>query len=81
MRTLIAAAALFIALAASAQQLTVDWIMRDPELLGYAPKNVRWSPDSRRVYFEWKERTRPIQIRCHHPQQTSFFVNVAFAVT
>ncbi|HKO01487.1 MAG TPA: DPP IV N-terminal domain-containing protein, partial [Thermoanaerobaculia bacterium] len=61
MRGLIAAAALFIALAASAQQLTVDWIMRDPELLGYAPKSVRWSPDSRRVYFEWKERTRPIE--------------------
>ena len=61
MRTLIAAAALFIALAASAQQLTVDWITRDPELLGYAPKNVRWSPDSKRVYFEWKERTRPIE--------------------
>ena len=35
--------------------LTVDNIMRGPELIGYAPIGVRWSQDSRHVYFEWKQ--------------------------
>ncbi len=35
--------------------LTVDNIMRGPELIGYAPTSVRWSQDSKRVYFEWKQ--------------------------
>jgi dipeptidyl aminopeptidase/acylaminoacyl peptidase len=61
MKTLIAAVVLLFALAASAQQLSVDWLTRDPDLLGYAPRSVRWSPDSRRVFFEWKERTRPLE--------------------
>ena len=63
MKGLIAAGALLFAFAAAGQQLTVDWITRDPELLGYVPRNVRWSPDSRRVFFEWKERTRPLEAR------------------
>ncbi len=33
--------------------LTVDWIMQGPGLYGYAPKDVRWSRDSQRVYFAW----------------------------
>jgi dipeptidyl aminopeptidase/acylaminoacyl peptidase len=61
MRAAIAVVVLLFALAASAQQLTVDWLTRDPELLGYAPHGVRWSPDSRRVFFDWKERTRPLE--------------------
>ncbi|MDQ3133951.1 MAG: S9 family peptidase [Acidobacteriota bacterium] len=35
-------------------ELTVDSIMRGPALVGYAPSNVVWSQDSRRVYFRWK---------------------------
>jgi dipeptidyl aminopeptidase/acylaminoacyl peptidase len=38
--------------------LTVDNIMRGPELVGYEPAQVRWSGDSREIYFEWKEHTR-----------------------
>jgi dipeptidyl aminopeptidase/acylaminoacyl peptidase len=34
--------------------LTVDSIMRGPELVGFAPTGVRWSGDSQRVYFEWR---------------------------
>src|SRR5262249_16282642 len=34
--------------------LTVDSIMRGPDLLGYEPTRVYWSQDSRRVYFRWK---------------------------
>jgi dipeptidyl aminopeptidase/acylaminoacyl peptidase len=56
-------AALLIASTAFADQLTVDWIARDPELFGYTPRNVRWSPDSKRVFFEWKERTRPLEAK------------------
>jgi dipeptidyl aminopeptidase/acylaminoacyl peptidase len=33
----------------------VDSIMRGPELVGYPPSDVRWSRDSRRVYFRWKQ--------------------------
>jgi dipeptidyl aminopeptidase/acylaminoacyl peptidase len=36
-------------------ELTVDSIMRGPELVGYPPSDVRWSRDSRRVYFRWKQ--------------------------
>ena len=35
-----------------ALNLTIDSIMRGPELVGYPPIGLRWSGDSRRVYFE-----------------------------
>jgi dipeptidyl aminopeptidase/acylaminoacyl peptidase len=34
--------------------LTVDSIMRGPKLVGYAPDDLRWSGDSREIYFEWR---------------------------
>ncbi|MFN8058710.1 MAG: prolyl oligopeptidase family serine peptidase [Vicinamibacterales bacterium] len=34
--------------------LTVDSIMRGPELVGYPPTDLRWSGDSSRLYFEWR---------------------------
>src|SRR5436853_4020545 len=34
--------------------LTVDSIMRGPKLVGYPPTGLRWSGDSRRLYFEWR---------------------------
>lgn len=34
--------------------LTVDNIMRGPELVGNPPSNLRWSGDSRELYFEWR---------------------------
>ncbi|MBK9527520.1 MAG: prolyl oligopeptidase family serine peptidase [Acidobacteria bacterium] len=48
--------------AASAQQavpakqfdLTIDNIMRGPALVGYEPSGVRWSADSKKIYFTWK---------------------------
>jgi len=33
--------------------LTVDSIMRGPELVGNPPSNLRWSGDSQSLYFEW----------------------------
>jgi dipeptidyl aminopeptidase/acylaminoacyl peptidase len=36
-------------------ELTVDSIMRGPELVGYPPSDMRWSRDSQRVYFRWKQ--------------------------
>ncbi|HEV8132562.1 MAG TPA: DPP IV N-terminal domain-containing protein, partial [Acidobacteriota bacterium] len=35
--------------------LTIDSIMRGPDLVGEAPTSVRWSPDSQKIYFEWKK--------------------------
>src|SRR5499426_158431 len=35
-------------------ELTVDSIMRGPDLIGYEPTRVYWSQDGRRVYFRWK---------------------------
>ena len=35
--------------------LTVDSIMRGPDLVGSAPSAVRWSGDSRAVYFDWQK--------------------------
>lgn len=33
--------------------LTVDSIMRGPELVGNPPNNLRWSGDSKDLYFDW----------------------------
>lgn len=35
-------------------ELTIDKIMRGPELVGRAPREVRWSGDGRFVYFRWQ---------------------------
>src|SRR6266511_212868 len=43
-----------IAAAAQAPPLTVEGIMRGPDLVGTAPFNVRFSADGRHVYFRWR---------------------------
>jgi hypothetical protein len=58
-RILIAATALF-AFSLSAE-LTVDYIMRGPNLAGYTPRALRWSPDGKSVYFDWKQYTDPVE--------------------
>ena len=40
--------------------LTIDNIMRGPELVGYEPSAPRWSGDSEKIYFEWKQASDPI---------------------
>lgn len=45
--------------AAQKFELTVDSIMRGPDLVGYAPSGVYWSRDSQRVYFRWKRAGEP----------------------
>ncbi|MDT7604922.1 MAG: hypothetical protein QOF61_2919, partial [Acidobacteriota bacterium] len=40
-------------------ELTVDSIMRGPALVGYPPQDVRWSQDSRKIYFRWKQASEP----------------------
>lgn len=35
--------------------LTVDSIMQGPKLVGYPPNGLRWSGDSQRLYFEWRQ--------------------------
>jgi hypothetical protein len=46
-------------LAASAGEtkfaLTIDNIMRGSGLVGYEPAQIRWSPDSSKIYFQWKK--------------------------
>jgi dipeptidyl aminopeptidase/acylaminoacyl peptidase len=51
------ALALFVFQARTAEKfsLTVDNIMRGPSLVGYPPAQVRWSYDSQRVFFQWKQ--------------------------
>ncbi|HEY3382339.1 MAG TPA: S9 family peptidase [Vicinamibacterales bacterium] len=34
--------------------LTVDSIMRGPKLVGYPPSGLRWSGDSKDLFFEWR---------------------------
>ncbi len=57
--TLPALAVLFVLQAQPANQfaLTVDNIMRGPALVGYEPAGVRWSHDSNRIIFQWKQHT------------------------
>jgi dipeptidyl aminopeptidase/acylaminoacyl peptidase len=40
-------------------ELTVDSIMRGPDLVGYQPAGVYWSQDSQRVFFRWKRAGEP----------------------
>ena len=40
-------------------ELTVDSIMRGPDLVGYAPSGVYWSRDSQKIYFRWKRASEP----------------------
>jgi dipeptidyl aminopeptidase/acylaminoacyl peptidase len=40
--------------------LTIDNIMRGPNLVGYEPSAVRWSHDSNTLYFSWKQHTDPV---------------------
>jgi dipeptidyl aminopeptidase/acylaminoacyl peptidase len=35
------------------ETLTIEKIMRDPKWIGVAPSNIRWSDDSKNVYFNW----------------------------
>src|SRR5579862_9894291 len=35
--------------------LTIDNIMRGPELYGYQPTDIRWSGDGQKIYFQWKQ--------------------------
>ncbi len=34
--------------------LTIDSIMRGPKLVGYPPTDLRWSGDSKELFFEWR---------------------------
>src|SRR5947209_5470613 len=54
------AASLFFASSALAQRpstfdFSIKNIMRGPELYGRPPENVRWSADSKWIYFTWLE--------------------------
>src|SRR5687767_3852302 len=40
--------------AATSFPLTVDSIMRGPKLVGYPPSDLRWSGDSKELFFEWR---------------------------
>jgi dipeptidyl aminopeptidase/acylaminoacyl peptidase len=57
--TLSALTVLFVFQARPANQfaLTVDNLMRGPALIGYEPSAIRWSHDSNRVIFQWKQHT------------------------
>ncbi len=46
--------------------LTIDNIMRGPGLYGYEPAGVRWSGDSQRIYFQWKQASDAVD----HPMDT-----------
>jgi dipeptidyl aminopeptidase/acylaminoacyl peptidase len=39
--------------------LTIDNIMRGPELYGNEPTSPHWSEDGQRVYFQWKQANEP----------------------
>src|ERR1022692_339585 len=47
------------AAAKPAFDMTIDSIMRGAGLFGYPPASVRWSPDSKFVYFQWKRYDDP----------------------
>ena len=40
--------------------LTIDNIMRGPNLVGTEPTQVRWSGDNSKIYFQWKKAADPV---------------------
>jgi len=40
--------------------LTIDNLMRGPELVGHAPRDVRWAGDGERIFFRWKQAADPL---------------------
>lgn len=42
-------------------KLTIDEIMRGPGLFGHAPRAIRWSGDSQKLYFQWKRASDPLE--------------------
>jgi dipeptidyl aminopeptidase/acylaminoacyl peptidase len=56
MKKLLIPILLLLYVSASAQKLevlTVEKIMRDPKWVGVSPTKIRWSDDSKKVYFNW----------------------------
>ena len=51
--TLILVTACAHSFAQKLEKLTVEKIMRDPKWIGTSPSNIRWSDDSKKVYFNW----------------------------
>ncbi len=41
--------------AAARLQLSIDTIMKGPDLVGWPPSAVRWSADSQKLYFDWRK--------------------------
>lgn len=61
MRTLTGFLLLLFSISATAQltELTVEKIMRDPKWIGTSPSNIRWSHDSKTIYFNWNPENAP----------------------
>lgn len=63
---------------ASAQELTVQKIMRDPKWIGSSPSGLFWSPDSKQVYFSWNpegnisDSVYSTSLTGPHPLKTSY---------
>ncbi|MBD1363626.1 S9 family peptidase [Mucilaginibacter sp. ZT4R22] len=60
MKKLFTSLLLFVFAGASAQKLetlSIEKIMRDPKWMGVSPSKVRWSDDSRKVYFNWNPKS------------------------
>jgi dipeptidyl aminopeptidase/acylaminoacyl peptidase len=38
-------------------KLSIATVMRGPQYAGYTPRDLRWSGDSQKIYFEWKRHT------------------------
>jgi dipeptidyl aminopeptidase/acylaminoacyl peptidase len=74
MRVFVCLLALAVTLPLRAQQpsfeFTIQNMMRGPELYGREPSQVRWTADSRWIYFswlppgsDWRDRMRPYRVR------------------
>lgn len=79
MRTLTGFLLLLFSISATAQltELTVEKIMRDPKWIGTSPSNIRWSHDSKTIYFNWNPENAPgdslykITLQNRAPQKVS----------
>ncbi len=43
------------------QQLSIEQIMQGPDFVGHLPDDIRWSVDSKTVYFTWNPEQEPLR--------------------
>lgn len=71
--------ALSSSLFAAAQSLDLRTIMQGEDFVGYSPENIRWSNDSKTIYFSWNPNREPLRSTFAYDRNTGGIDSVRLA--